>query len=156
MGEDCLAGLACVQTSSVATCVQVCNIQTGVGCESLGAEYDCRTRVVGTNWGACLLLPPLCDPLTQMPCAQDEACTTFTRRNNVRELRCREAGPGGEAAACGSSANGAGCMRGLVCILDRNTNQASCRKFCDMNEDCTSPATCSGVVNDPPFNFCSE
>lgn len=156
MGEDCLAGLACVMTSTVASCVQICNIGSGAGCEALGADYDCRTRIIGTNWGACSLLPPICDHLTQAPCEVDQACSTFTRRNNVRELRCREAGPQTEGMPCGSSANGAACIRGNVCVNNRNTMTATCVKFCDSNDDCAAPLTCSGVVSDPPFQFCSE
>lgn len=155
-GEDCQAGLACVATSTASSCVQICNIATGAGCESLGMDYDCRTRVLGTNWGACSLLPPICDPLTQMPCEPTQACSTFQRRNGIRELRCREAGPQGESAACGSSANGMGCMRNLVCILNSTTMMASCKRFCDTNDDCTAPQTCVGVVNDPPFQFCDQ
>jgi hypothetical protein len=156
VGEDCLAGLACVNTSTVATCVQICDIITGNGCEALGDNYDCRTRISDTNWGACSLLPPLCDPLTQAPCGATEACTPFLRRNNVRELRCREAGPQMEGQPCGSSANMMQCVRGTVCVQDRTTMTASCVRFCDTNDDCTSPKTCVGVVSDPPFMYCAE
>jgi hypothetical protein len=156
MGEDCLAGLACVMTSTVSSCVQICSITTGAGCEALGSDYDCRTRIIGTNWGACSLLPAICDPLTQDPCAANEACSTFTRRNNVREFRCREAGPQTEGQPCGSSANSAQCVRGNVCVLDGPSGTATCRQFCDSNDDCAPPATCAGVVNDPPFQFCSQ
>jgi hypothetical protein len=153
-GEDCLAGLACVLTSTVATCVQVCDINGGTGCESLGTEYDCRTRVTGTNWGACSLLPPRCDPLTQTPCAPEEGCMPFTRRNNVRELRCREAGPLGIGELCGSSANNVQCQRGLVCIYDRGTMLATCRKYCGGTGDCTQPSSCTGTIDEPPFMYC--
>lgn len=157
MGEDCLPGLACVRTSSAtAACVQVCDVMTGAGCEPLGAGYDCRTRVIGTNWGACSELPPTCDPLTQAPCPLDQACSTFVRRNDMREFRCREAGTATEGMPCGSSANGAQCIRTNVCVLDRDTSTAVCRKFCDSNDDCTAPNTCIGVVNDPPFQFCDQ
>lgn len=155
-GEDCLPGLGCVGTSTAASvCVQLCNINDGTGCESLGDDYDCRLTITGTNYGACMLLPPLCNPLTQDPCPQGQACSTFTRRNNERELRCRDAGPQTEGTPCGSSNGGLQCERGLVCIRDNNTNTASCRRFCDTNDDCTSPASCTGVVSDPPFMFCA-
>lgn len=157
MGEDCLAGLACVRTSSAtAECVQVCNVANGAGCEVLGENYDCRTRIIGTNWGACSELPPECDPLTQAPCPLDQACSTFVRRNDMREFRCREAGPATEGMPCGSSANGAQCIRTNVCVLDQATSTAVCRKFCDSNDDCTAPNTCIGVVSNPPFQFCDQ
>jgi hypothetical protein len=159
MGEDCEAGLVCARitsTSSVSECKQICNIVDGTGCEALGAEFDCRLTITGTNWGACLELPPICNPLTQDPCPQDQACSTFTRRSGLRELRCREAGPQMDGQTCGSSNSGLQCARGLVCIRDPDLNTAICREFCDTNDDCASPATCTGVVNDPPFMFCAE
>lgn len=157
-GQDCEVGLACVRLSQTATaseCVQVCDIAGGTGCERLGGqgeEYECRTAISGTNWGTCTLLPPLCNPYTQDPCEQDQACQPFLRRTGDWELRCRPAGNAGISESCGS---GVRCQRGLACISDPN-GVAACQQICETNADCPGTSTCSGSVNAPPFSYCTE
>lgn len=155
-GADCVAGLACVGAATGSVCMQVCDFQgDGSGCEPLGNEWECRTRLTGTNWGACTELPPLCDYLTQDPCAADRACGPLLRRTGQYEFRCRAAGTQGEGASCGSSGGG-DCQRELVCVRDPRTNQAACKRYCDTNDDCTAPQTCAGSVSDPAFMYCDN
>ncbi len=154
MGRDCERGLACVrlvQTSTSGQCVKICDLNTGDGCDGLGDDYECRTRITGSNWGACSLLPPLCDPYTQDPCAADRACQPFVRRNGTWEFRCRLAGTATEGEACGASAP---CARELACVSDRSGN-AACRRICQANTDCTGTSQCVGVVDEPPFMYCA-
>lgn len=155
-GQDCLPGLACVRSSTQAgsTCVKVCQFRTGAGCEPLGDEYECRTRITGSNWGACVMLQPPCDPATQVPCPPDRACSTFLRQTGTWEFRCRAAGTQDEGRPCGSSGGGE-CMRGLTCVTTGPAGPAVCRRFCTLSRDCPMPATCSGSVRDPPFMYCS-
>lgn len=155
-GRDCEAGLACAlvsTTSTVGECVKVCDLVSGAGCERLGTEYECRTRLTGTNWGSCQELPPSCDPYTQTPCEADQACQPFLRRTGTWEFRCRAAGPGEEDALCGG-ANPA-CQRGLACV---STPQGSafCRRICQVNTDCEDQRQCNGVVGEPPFMYCGD
>lgn len=150
MGGDCLPGLAClVATATVSICRQVCDPATNTGCESLGAGYECRTRILESNWGACSMLPPTCDPYTQAPCDADHACQPFLTQDGAWEFRCRTAGNGAEGMACGGQA---GCERGLACV--NGDNGAMCVKYCEDEMDCVAPATCSGSVPDPEFSFC--
>lgn len=152
-GQACEAGFVCLrqsQTSTIGACRKACDLTTGDGCETLGMEYECRTQISGTNWGACTELPPLCDPYTQAPCEQAQACQPFLRRTGTWELRCRTAGEGAEGAPCGGAAR---CQRGLACVSDTSGN-AACRKYCELNDDCTAPAMCTGTVPEPPFMFC--
>jgi hypothetical protein len=154
-GEDCEAGLVCVRraaTSTDSTCRKACNLGTGDGCQSLPGDYECRTTINGTNWGACTLLPPVCDPYTQAPCDPNQACQPFQRLDMTFEFRCRTAGPVAEGGACGPGMN---CQRTLACVRDTNGN-TSCRKICQLDGDCTPPATCIGSVPMPPFMFCGQ
>lgn len=156
-GQDCAAGLACARataTSSVSTCVKVCDLTSGDGCEPLGADYECRTRLTGTNWGSCGALPPVCDPYTQNPCGRDEACQPFLRRAGTWEFRCRLAGPGVEGVACGPGSD-ASCARGLACVSSPS-GAAFCRRICQVNTDCANVAQCNGAVSEPAFMYCNE
>lgn len=156
-GRDCAAGLACARSTTTATasvCVKVCDLESGQGCESLGPDFECRTRLTDTNWGACRELAPTCDPYSQAPCARDEACQPFLRRTGTWEFRCRAAGPGAEGEVCGPAASG-GCARGLACVSTR-TGDAYCRVICEVNTDCPGMAQCNGVVSEPAFMYCSE
>ncbi len=155
-GRDCEAGLACAllsSTSSVSACVKICDLTSGRGCDALGPDYECRTRLTGTNWGSCGLLPELCDPYTQQPCARDEACQPFLRRTGTWEFRCRAAGPGSEGAPCGPGSNAA-CARELACVSSPS-GAAFCRRICQVNTDCVDMAQCSGAVSEPAFMYCS-
>lgn len=155
-GRDCEPGLACVnetQTATSATCVKVCNLETAVGCESLGDAYDCNVRISGTNWGVCTELPPICVPYTQAPCAQTEACKPYRRRDGTWEFRCRSAGTGQDGDLC--TAGNPRCARGLACVATQDGN-AFCRQYCETNTDCTAPAQCIGSVREPSFMYCAE
>ena len=67
-GEDCMPTLACAMTSTTgSTCVQVCDLSTGTPCQQLGNDFDCRSRISQTNWGACVMLGPICNPLDARP-----------------------------------------------------------------------------------------
>ncbi len=154
-GQDCEAGLVCLRDATTATtahCRRACNRTTNVGCEPLGTEYECRTMVTQSNWGACTMLPPLCDPYTQAPCVAAEACQPFLRRTGTWEFRCRIAGAAGIGDPCGP---GTACGRGLACIIDNATQATACREYCMNDGDCTAPASCTGTVPDPAFMFCS-
>lgn len=156
MGRECEAGLACVRESSTSTtsrCAQVCDVATAVGCESLGPDYDCNTRISGSNWGACTKLPPLCNPYDQDTCAVAEACQPWVRRDGTWEFRCRERGTGQEGALCTSG--NPRCDRGLACVRATD-GTAFCRKYCETNDDCVAPAQCAGNVANPPFMYCAE
>lgn len=159
-GRDCLPRLACArptETSTQATCVQICDVATGAGCEALVPEHECRIRLDGTNWGACAELPPACDPLTQAPCSPAEACQPFLRRTGAREFRCRRAGTGQERDACDLTTQVV-CGRTLACVATLE-GEAFCRKICDPdrgNEDCTGAQQCIEEVVEPPFTYCAE
>ena len=151
----CQSGLACVRLTDTATqshCEKVCNLGTGVGCDALGTDFECRARIEGTAWGACQQLATACDPVTQMPCPDDEACQPFLRRTGAWDFRCRLAGPGDEADRC-DGAN-PGCARGLACVSAPN-GEANCRTICQTNDDCLAPAQCAGLVEEPPFSYCA-
>lgn len=155
-GRDCIAGLACVRESAGSAdsvCVMVCNFESGEGCEALGPEFECRTRLSQTRWGACQQLPLVCDPYDQSPCEADEACQPFLRRTGIWEFRCRAAGTGTEGEICGPG--NPACARGLACVSSR-TGAAVCRKICQLNQDCPNMAQCNGMVSEPPFMYCSE
>ncbi len=156
MGRECIAGLACVRessTSTVSRCAQVCDVATAVGCESLGPDYDCNTRISGSNWGACTKLPPLCNPYDQNTCAGDQACQPWVRRDGTWEFRCRERGTGQAGELC--TTGNPRCDRGLACV--RTTDgTAFCRQYCETNTDCVAPAQCAGNVANPPFMYCAE
>jgi hypothetical protein len=155
-GRDCEAGLACAlvsTTSTISECVKVCDLTSGAGCEALGLDYECRTRLTGTNWGACQELPPTCDPYSQAPCAAAEACQPFLRRTGTWEFRCRAAGLGEEDAACGGS--NPACQRGLACVSTPR-GAAFCRRICQLNTDCANQRQCNGVVSEPPFMYCGD
>jgi hypothetical protein len=140
-GGDCAAGLVCVNTGTVARCAQACDRSSGAPCSTLGADYDCRLQVRGTNWGACDQLPPACDPLTLAPCEPTQACQPVRRFDGTFEFRCRAAGSGAEGQRCES----AGCARGLVCV--REEGVSLCRAPCGMaGPTCTAPQTCVGLV----------
>lgn len=140
-GGDCAAGLVCVNTGTVARCAQACDRTSGAPCATLGADYDCRLQVRGTNWGACDQLPPACDPLTLAPCTPTQACQPVRRFDGTFEFRCRAAGTGAEGQRCES----AGCTRGLVCV--REEGVSLCRAPCAMaGPSCTAPQMCVGLV----------
>lgn len=137
---ECGAGLVCVRTATVARCHQLCDRQTGMGCEALGSDYDCRLLLRDTNWNACAELPPLCDAVTQAPCEAGAACQFITRFDGTFELRCVPAGPGMDGDTCGG-ANPA-CGRGFICV--RENAGSVCRKTCGGDADCAG--TCSGTA----------
>jgi hypothetical protein len=150
---DCAAGLACVKTSTLATCVKLCDVYgNGAGCESLGNDYECFAVVQGTNWGSCVKLSAACQPVSEVPCTATEACEPILRRTGTWEFRCEPAGTASDGQLCGQSAMGTGCQRGLVCIQSPNM-PATCHRYCSMDSQCT-PQKCIGTVNNPPFNFC--
>lgn len=158
LGQPCEArrcerGLACARLTpeAVAACVRVCELGSGTGCEDLIPEHECRTRLTGTHWGACVELPPACDPYTQDPCGTAQACQIFVRRSGTREFRCQAAGSAAEGEVCGAHLEP--CARGLTCVADRAGN-AVCRRFCQTNDDCPDMVQCRGAVEDPPFRFC--
>ncbi len=156
MGRECEPGLACVRqssTSTVSTCAQVCDVATAVGCESLGADFDCNTRISGSNWGACSELPPLCNPYTQDGCDSTQACQPWVRRDGTWEFRCHERGTGQAGDLC--TTGNPRCDRGLACVRT-SEGTAFCRQYCETNPDCTAPAQCAGSVANPPFMYCAE
>jgi hypothetical protein len=120
-----------------------------MGCDALPGEYECRTSITMSNWGACTELPPICNPYDQMPCDLTQACQPFLRRTGAWEFRCRTAGNADEGQPCGG---GTGCMRGLACVTDNGN--ATCKRYCMGDGDCTNPLTCSGTVPEPAFMFC--
>lgn len=139
--RSCAAGLACVRTSSVPRCVAVCALGSTTDCARLGGDHDCRS-IHDTNWGACIQLPPICDPFTQAPCAALEACQPVQRSGGAFEFRCRTAGPGAEGGACD---NTMGCARGLLCV--RENGVTTCRKPChDGGNECGGGTACTGTV----------
>lgn len=139
---QCAPGLGCVRTGTAARCLQICDRTSGAPCSTLGTDFDCRLSIRGTNWGACQQLPPLCDIFTQAPCGAGQACQPVQRFGGSFEIRCRGAGTGTEGMSC---ENGAGCVRGLVCVHE--SSGTLCRKPCRENmNDCTAPQTCSGTV----------
>lgn len=156
MGRDCVAGLACVRestTSTISRCVKVCDVENAVGCESLGADYDCTVRISGSNWGACQLLPPLCNPYDQTACDAEEACQPWLRRDGTFEMRCRDRGTGKAGDLC--TTGNPRCDRGLACVRTTDGN-AFCRQYCQTNTDCAPPDQCIGAVPSPPFMYCAE
>ena len=158
-GRDCRPGLACAlptETSTQATCVQICDLTTGAGCETLNVDQECRTRLEGTNWGACAALEPECDPITQAPCTLSQACQPFLRRSGAWAFRCRRSGSGQEDDACDSTTQVV-CARTLACVATPD-DRAFCRKICDPtrgNEHCTGTRQCIQRVAEPPFMFCA-
>jgi hypothetical protein len=153
-GADCQAGLVCLRdavTSTESHCRQACDLDTNMGCDALPGEYECRTSITMSNWGACTLLPPTCDHYTQAPCEPDEACQPYLRRTGAWEFRCRTAGMAGEGMPCGANNR---CERGLACVNENG--MAACKRYCMADDDCTSPLTCTGTVAEPPFNFCDD
>jgi hypothetical protein len=155
-GGDCAPMLACVQTSTASsTCVHLCDIDNGgAGCDSLGNDFDCRSRIRGTNWGFCIRLGEICDPVTQAPCPLDQACAPILRTTGQYEFRCKPQGTQGDGQSCGSGGGG-DCLRGFVCVRNGISGAAICRKFCAMDPDCPSPQMCTGTVTMPPFHFCT-
>lgn len=157
-GGDCQGGLACIRTtasSTIARCVKVCDRQTGGGCEGLSGEWECRSRIRGSNWGACVELPPTCDHLTQQPCAPTQACQPLQRFDGSFEFRCLEAGPKAENELCGGGGQPERCQRGLVCVRNPNTNESNCRVLCDTNTDCPNPLQCGGSLSAPAAMYCT-
>ncbi len=156
MGRDCVAGLVCAQTNTGTTageCIQVCNPTSGVGCESLGNDYDCTTILTGTNWGACRELNPECNPYTQDPCASQFACQPLRRRSGAWEFRCRLAGAAADGSPCGPGSN-MSCQRGSACVADPSGNSV-CRKICQTTMDCENSEQCAGSVPTPSFMYCA-
>lgn len=152
----CERGLACVlatETSTQAHCEVVCNLATGVGCARVGPDFECLDRIENTDWGACRELQPMCDPATQAPCTPSQACQPFLRRTGAWEFRCRVAGTGLAGDPC--DGDNPSCVRGLACVSNR-TGTAFCRLICQDNEDCMEPQQCVGIVDEPPFLFCTE
>jgi hypothetical protein len=154
-GFECATGLACVAgtgSSTVASCVKICDIDHGgAGCDTLGADWDCRARINSTNWGLCVHLGPMCDPISQAPCPMDQACTPLLRTTGQYEFRCKAAGTQGDGQACGAPM--LDCIRGFVCVLAMNSTPI-CREFCARDNQCPMNQTCVGTVVDPPFHFC--
>jgi hypothetical protein len=138
---ECVAGLVCVRTASTSLCGQVCDPDTNMGCDALGMDWECASRLIDTNWGVCVQLAPLCDGVTQAPCPADQACQ-FVSRRGMFELRCVRAGTGVDDSPCGAGTPG--CARGFVCV--REGNGSFCRKTCGGDPDCTAPKTCSSMV----------
>ena len=139
---ECAAGMVCVRSATVARCHQLCHRETGMGCEALGADYDCRLILRDTNWNACSELPPLCDAVTQAPCGPGTACQFITRFDGTFELRCVPEGTGMSGDTCGGG--NPACARGLICV--RETAGSVCRKTCGGDGDCSGGATCSGMA----------
>ena len=153
---ECASGLACVrptETSTQSVCEKICDLSLGSGCAALGPDFDCRVRIDGTEWGACEQLPLQCDPLTQDPCTSEQACQPFLRRPGARDFRCQPAGPGQADERCDGT--NPGCARGLVCVSERG-GTATCEVICLNDADCASPLRCVGVVDDPPFHYCTQ
>lgn len=156
-GADCQAGLACIRTttnSTVAACVKVCDRSSGGGCEGLPGEWECRSRIRNSNWGACVELPPACDHLTQAPCAPSQACQPLQRFDGSFEFRCLEAGPKGDGELCGGGGQPERCQRGMVCVRNPQTNESNCRILCDTMSDCPNQRQCSGSLSTPAAMFC--
>jgi hypothetical protein len=154
-GQDCAAGLVCLrdaQTSTQAHCRTVCDLDSNVGCEALPGEYECRTAITMSNWGTCTELPPICDPYQQTPCEPDQACQPFLRRTGAWEFRCRTAGPVGEGMPCDANNR---CQRELACVNDDQGN-AACKRYCQDDNECTPPLTCSGQGRQLDFMFCNQ
>lgn len=139
-GGQCESGLVCVTTGTVARCGQICDRDATAPCAALGADYDC-SGITTTNWGVCRQLPPACDPVTQAPCAADQACQTIRRVNGTFEFRCRAPGTGTAGQRC----ENAGCVRGLMCV--REEGVSLCRQACVVGGDpCPMGLACAGTV----------
>ncbi len=159
LGDDCTPGkcgegaaCAAIPGDDVLACRRVCDLMSGIGCEALGPDHECRARLAGTGWGLCAPLPPECDPANQRPCAETESCQVFVHRSGSRSWRCGAAGVLEEGASCGASYGT--CQRGLVCVSSRD-GSAGCRRYCQRHEDCEPfGQRCSGVVMTPPFRYC--
>lgn len=153
---DCGPGLVCATTSATAAvgrCFQVCDLDTGVGCEALGDEVECRLQIGDPRFGACVALPPPCNPYARQPCeSPGQACQPFLRRTGVRELRCREAGPQLAGDPCGPRVGE--CAAGTACVAEPDGSAATCRRYCELNADCPPPEQCTGEVEEPRFGFC--
>ncbi len=150
----CDEGLVCIratETATVGRCAQICEHDSGAGCERIAGDWECRARLEALPWGLCTELPPLCNPYNQRPCPVEEACQPFLRRTGSRELRCQPAGPRQGGEACGSQLGN--CARGWVCIADP-TGGAVCRKPCELNQDCPRPEQCTGWVEEPELSYC--
>lgn len=156
-GRTCQAGLTCVNSGMGPICRQVCDRTDGSGCTSLGADFDCREQLRGTNWGVCGELPAECNAFTNMPCAANEACRPLRRRTGVFELRCGPAGAGVHGDTCDDAANR--CSAGHVCVRLGTTGRIECRKVCQGNPDCTMGAgamsECSGTIMGVAAQYCN-
>jgi hypothetical protein len=156
VGGQCLPMLACVRvTTSSAVCVHVCDINNGgAGCDSLGTDYDCRSRIADSNWGFCSKLGPMCDPVSQSPCPIDQACGPVLRTTGMYEFRCKASGTQGDNQPCAGTSGD--CQRGYVCVSAGMNMSPICKKFCAMNMQCPSPEQCTGAVSSPlMFRFCT-
>ena len=151
VGGDCAAGLVCVRVEAdKSVCRQVCDPETGVGCEPLGIDYDCRAKLKDTNWGICTPLPPTCEPKTHVPCETYQACQPLRRRNGTFELRCGTAGTRVHGAPCNDTTRR--CARDYVCV--RVAAEATCYAVCATDPECPGRSACVGTISDLPIRYC--
>jgi hypothetical protein len=102
------------------------------------APYDAMCEESFTGSGACfadyLGLGHECNPITNEPCAADEACDlSFV-------FECVPAGPAGLCEACNNTAMEF-CGRGLTCDADVDS-VGKCFKYCCADDDCGTNGEC--------------
>jgi hypothetical protein len=147
VGGACVGGLACVATStSGGHCEAVCDLRSNAGC---AAPEECAFPLLNTNWGVCIVPPPMCDALSGLPCAPDEACSVYVHPGGTTDLRCQHAGAGVMGSPCESAVD---CGRGLLCITF--SGASSCRKICQNGGDCASTDACDIEIRSLSLHVC--
>lgn len=116
------------------------------------ADYDAMCETSFTGSGACfadyLDLGHECNPITNEPCAADEACDL------VSVFECV---PAGDAELCDPCNNTAMefCGRGLTCDSDFEAT-GKCFKFCCTDDDCGTNGECVAYPFTTNLGVCLE
>lgn len=149
IGNDCEAGLTCINWPMGTVCTAFCDQESGAGCSE---DKYCGSRMSqAPDVGLCINRPVACDIFNDT-CPEGEACG-FSHDPDTGDpmLACILSGEQGTNEACQGD-NGK-CMRHHVCIRE-NEDQYFCRQVCQGNDDCPDESLCEGLSNTYDVPFC--
>lgn len=148
---SCGAGLTCtaLRNDETTTCYQVCDPESGQGCEALGSglQHFVCSALEGLSQGVCLVAGSTCDPLLDS-CGAGEVCGF--RGGQTTCLAAGEVPLGGDC-----SVNG--CAPGGLCLKLTDRARAECFAPCDPGQPrCPGGDAVCSAIDGHPFGVCQK
>lgn len=139
--DPCARGAQCIGSSATnATCRRFCSPFGGCGPGSecnLGITFSLQSGPTKETHLVCSAITA-CDPYTQMPCMNTDACQLY------RQGAAPGCLPGGTVMGGGACTTSALCARGFQCVVGAaGATSGTCRAFC--NTDGGMPSCTAGM-----------